>query len=93
MYLMKIVWDVVKAELNIEKHEVTFDEAATVLLSETTVSFEDGHHDEERFLAIGYSSQARILTVVYCYRFEDEIRIISARRATRKERELYEKGI
>lgn len=90
---MNIVWDIIKAELNIEKHGVTFDEAASVLLSETAISFEDDHHYEERFIAVGYSSQARVLTVVYCYRLEDEIRIISARRATRKERELYEKGI
>jgi uncharacterized protein len=79
--------------MNVEKHGVTFDEAATVLLSETVIRFEDDHPDEERFVAVGYSSQARILTVIYCYRFENEIRIISARRATRKERELYEKGI
>lgn len=54
MYLMKITWDIVKAELNIEKHEVTFDEAATVLISETAISFEDDQHDEERFITSHY---------------------------------------
>ena len=78
---------------NIEKHQISFDEAATVLLSRSAVVFEDSHPDEERFIAVGYSSHVRILAVVYCYRFEDEIRIISARRATRKEREQYEEGI
>ena len=93
MYLIRITWDIIKAETNLEKHEVSFDEAATVLLSDTSVSFEDDDPDEERFIAIGYSAQSRVLTVVYCYRLEDEIRIISARRATRKERKEYEEGI
>jgi uncharacterized protein len=91
--LMQISWDPSKAEANSEKHGVSFDEAVTVLLSDTAIRFEDDQFDEERFISIGYSSQARILMVVYCYRFEDEIRIISARRATKKEREQYEKGI
>ena len=90
---MRITWDPSKAEANSEKHGVGFDEAVTVLLSDTAIRFEDDHLDEERFISIGYSSQARILMVVYCYRFEDEIRIISARRATKKERAQYEKGI
>ena len=90
---MRVTWDLVKAEANIEKHGISFDEAATVLLSETAIRFEDDHHDEERFISIGYSSKARILMVVYCYWFEEEVRIISARRATRKEREQYEEGI
>lgn len=93
MYLMRITWDFGKAGSNVDKHDVSFDEAATVLLSETAIRFEDDQHDEERFIAIGYSSQLRVLMVVYCYRHEDEIRIISARRATRKERAQYEEGI
>ena len=90
---MRITWDIGKTELNIEKHEISFDEASTVLLSETAIRFEDDQHDEERFIAIGYSSQSRVLMVVYCYRHEDEIRIISARHATRRERKQYEEGI
>ena len=90
---VQITWDPEKADANAEKHGISFEEAATVLLSETAIRFEDDYPDEERFISIGYSSQARVLMVVYCYRFEDEIRIISARRATKKEREQYEKGI
>jgi uncharacterized DUF497 family protein len=90
---MLITWDEIKAETNLDKHQISFDEAATVLMSDTAVSFEDDYPYEERFIAIGYSSQARILLVVYCYRFEEEIRIVSARRATKKERKDYEEGI
>lgn len=90
---MDITWDLIKAEENIEKHGISFDEAATVLLSDNALRFEDDHHDEQRFISVGYSTQARILLVVYCYKQDDVIRIISARKATRKEREQYEKGI
>jgi uncharacterized protein len=90
---VRITWDIVKADINFAKHGVSFDEAAMVLLSDTAIRFEDNQPDEERFIAIGYSPEARILVVIYCYRNEDEVRIISARKATRKEREQYEKGI
>ena len=79
--MMIISWDGHKASLNLKKHEISFDEAATVLLSESALRFEDPRHEEQRFIAIGYSSEARVLMVVYCYRLESEIRIISARRA------------
>ena len=90
---MRITWDRRKAAANVKKHGVEFDEALTVLASTMTVRFEYNHHDEHRFIATGYSRRARILVVVYCYRFDDEIRIISARAATRKERRQYEEGI
>jgi uncharacterized protein len=89
----RIAWDFSKAEENFKKHGVSFEEAATVLFSSDALRFEDDHHDEERFISIGHSALERILMVVYCYRFEDEIRIISARKATRKERVQYEEGI
>jgi uncharacterized DUF497 family protein len=90
---MRITWDPDKAETNLKKHQVTFDEAATVLLSASAVSLEDDHPEEERFLTIGYSRVGRLLLVVYSYRLNDEIRIISARPASKRERRDYEEGI
>ena len=55
--------------------------------------FEDMRHHEKRFIAIGLSAVSRVLVVVYCYREESIVRIISARKATKKERLQYEKGI
>lgn len=70
-----------------------FEEAQTVLESERQLILEDKGHDEERFLALGFSKHLNLLVVVYCYRFKDVVRIISARKATRKERKLYEERI
>jgi uncharacterized DUF497 family protein len=86
-------WDPNKAATNLQKHKVSFDEAVTVLQSQTAVVFEDRSHSEDRFVAIGFSIVARILLVVYCHRDKDTIRLISARKATKREREQYEKGI
>ncbi len=84
-------WDATKAEANLKKHEVSFEEAATVFgdsLSET-VPNPDHSEDEERFITIGYSNRHRLLMVAYTQR-GDNIRIISARKLTRLERQAYE---
>lgn len=81
-------WDSLKAEANLEKHQVSFEEAATVFLDLDYVLVPDGL-DEGRFLALGFSQLARMLVVVHLERSE-RIRIISARRATRRERLSYE---
>jgi uncharacterized protein len=93
IWLMRITWDFAKAEANLKKHHISFDEAATVLFSDPAISFEDTPPEEERFLTIRYSHVGRLLLVVYCYRLADEIRIISARPATKRERKEYEEGI
>ena len=72
------------------KHGVTFVEAATAFLDPRSAEVEDAIHPE-RFLTIGYSDRSRILCVVAAERSE-RTRIISARRATREEQELYEEG-
>ena len=86
-------WDTRKAELNFKKHGITFHEAATVFYADNSLEVEDPRHNEQRFIIIGFSMQSRFLTVVYSYRYEDEIRIISARKATKNEVKKYEERI
>ena len=85
-------WDENKARSNLNKHPgVSFDEAKTVFDDEFSITIEDPDHsiEEERFIDIGRSVKERILVVVYTER-GDNIRIISARKATPAERRKYE---
>ena len=84
-------WDDKKARLNKRKHEVTFDEALTVFGDLLSVTVPDPGHSigEERLVTIGLSINNRLIVVVHTDR-DDIIRVISARRATRHEREHYE---
>ena len=82
-------WDADKAAVNAAKHGVGFEEAVTVFLDLDYLLVRD-EVVPERFVAIGMSGQARVLFVVHCERGE-KVRIISARRATRGERETYER--
>lgn len=90
---MDFQWDVAKARANLRKHGVSFDEAASVFFDPLAVSGNDPDHstDEYRFITFGMSSRGRLLAVIHTVRTES-IRIISARRATRTERKLYEEG-
>ena len=90
---MVVIWDQKKAKENLRKHGISFEEAQTVLESRQQLILEDSDHDEERFIALGFSKYLNLLVVVYCYRFSDVIRIISARKATKKERKLYEERV
>ena len=85
-------WDEEKQKANIRKHGVTFIEAATVFDDDNALVRDDPDHsqDEDRFIIIGFSENARLLIVCHCYRTDDSIiRIISARKADRKERKEY----
>ena len=85
-------WDTDKNLSNIEKHGIPFKEAATVFLDPDATLLDDIEHsyDEERFNAIGFSENLRMLMVCHCYRDSDTIiRIISARKVTRSEEKLY----
>jgi uncharacterized DUF497 family protein len=85
-------WDGRKAQQNLRKHGVSFDEASSVFFDENAVEFFDPHHStrEDRFLMLGTSFRFRVLVVSYCFRRGGEqIRIISARKATNKERKTY----
>lgn len=93
---MKFEWDLEKNKRNIRKHGVDFDEAKTVFQDEMAFELYDEEHsrDEERFIIIGMSSKSRELMVCHCYRNGGDItRIFSARRATKSEIKLYERGI
>ena len=88
----RFIWDGEKQRANIEKHGITFSEASTVFDDDNALYFDDPAHsqDEDRFIILGYSERARMLLVCHCYRNGDSlIRIISARKATNKESELY----
>jgi uncharacterized DUF497 family protein len=89
-------WDPEKAKLNSQKHGVTFDEAITVFRDFNGLRLFDPDHSaqEDRFVLLGISSHLRVLVVVHCHRESDEhIRIISARKATRRESEQYERRL
>jgi uncharacterized DUF497 family protein len=87
---MRIVWVVRKAAVNLRSHGVEFSHAATVLDDPMAVTIEDTRHGEQRFVTVGSDLLGRILVVVYAYSGEEEIRLISARKATPKERRVYE---
>ena len=88
-------WDPAKATANVRKHGVSFDEAQSVFYDEFAVQFFDGEHsaDEERFLLLGMSTGAHLLLVCHCERESGNvIRIISARKATKRESTFYGSG-
>ena len=90
---MKIIWDPKKAESNFRKHKIRFSDAESVLFDPMALTVEDQIIDQEkRFLSVGSDAIGRILVVVYAY-YGDTIRLISARKATSRERKYYEKGI
>lgn len=86
-------WDERKAEANLKKHRVGFDEATTVFTDPFSITVHDPGHsaDEQRYTDIGNSDKGRVLVVVYTERGSN-IRIVSCRKATPSERTTYEKG-
>ena len=84
-----IEWDPAKAASNLKKHGISFEEASTALLDPNALAQPDASTTEERWLLVGMSSEARLVTLVYTLRGEDRIRLISARKATRKEAKHY----
>ncbi len=87
-------WDKNKAKSSARKHDVTFEEASTVFADPLGAIFEDREHseDELRELLIGHSVLQRLLIVSFTERGKDVVRIISARKATKRERKDYEEG-
>jgi uncharacterized DUF497 family protein len=90
---LRFRWDARKAAENVRKHRVRFDEATTVFDDPLSVTIPDPDHSvgEQRFLLLGVSTRGRLLVVAHSER-EDSVRIISARRADRKERQTYEEA-
>jgi uncharacterized DUF497 family protein len=90
---MKVTWDPLKARANLSKHDVRFSDAESVFFDPGALTREDEYAEgEQRFVSVGVDSFSRVLTVVYSHQGED-IRMISARQATRSERRAYEEGI
>lgn len=91
---MDITWDEVKARRNLSKHQVAFADAELVLSDPLALTIEDPDAEgEQRFLTVGSDAFGRILAVIYTYRTDSRIRLISARRATKKERGAYAQGV
>ncbi len=90
---LEFEWDNDKAASNQKKHRVTFEEAATVFADPLAVIFDDDAHsqEEQREIIVGHSADSRLLLVSFTER-AGVVRIISARRATKREREDYEEN-
>lgn len=91
--MIEFEWSTAKARANLRKHGVSFEEAKSVFSDEFAHQFFDESHSEreEQFIMLGMSIQSNGLVVCHCERSGGEtIRIISARKATRKERKFYE---
>jgi uncharacterized DUF497 family protein len=93
---LRFVWDPRKAADNQRKHGVSFEEAKSVFLDESSLFRADPDHstEEDRFVILGLTSGLRLPVVCHCYReAEDVIRLISARRAAKREGEQYAKTV
>jgi len=85
-------WDDRKNRVNRRKHDVSFEEASTAFADENAMLKHDPDHsqDEDRFILLGFSAKLRLLVVAHAYRRDElDVRIISARKAARKERKQY----
>lgn len=91
---MRFEWDEEKAEINLRKHRIGFDEAKTVFSDPFSITVDDPDHskNEQRLIDIGKSASGRFLVVVYT-ECGNRTRIISCRKATPKEREIYEEQL
>ena len=90
---MKIEWDPSKARLNLRKHKVSFEEAATALSDPMAATGADPDHSitEDRYVTFGVSGRGRLLVVAHTEQ-DETIRIISARLASKEERKVYDEG-
>ncbi len=93
---LEVTWDPIKAQSNLAKHGVSFAQGATVLMDPLALTVYDEEHSdfEERWFTLGTSSQGQLLAVSHTYSpispADAKVRIISAREATRNEREQYQ---
>lgn len=86
---MSYEWDPNKAKSNYKKHGIKFSDAVGVFEDDNAITIDDEHETEERFVTIGKDFLSRILVVIYTFR-KLVIRIISARKATFREKKMYE---
>jgi len=89
---LEFEWDPKKNSANVKKHGVSFEEAKTAFTDQLARLIADPDHSdpEDRFILLGTSIHSRLLVVCHCIRTNDSIRLISARKADRQERNLYE---
>ena len=92
---LRFSWDPKKAASNLRNHGVSFEEAVTAFGDPMSITISDPLHSEseDRFVLVGLSANSRLLVVVHAERDDDNIRIISARLASRRERTQYEEGV
>ena len=92
---LRFSWDPRKAASNLRNHGVSFEEAVTAFGDPLSFTIPDPVHSqsEDRFILLGLSANSKLLVVVHAERGDDDIRIISARLATRRERTQYEEGV
>ena len=86
---MNYQWDREKAKANLLKHGISFADAVAAFSDDAALTIEDDDPDEQRFVTIGMDAFGRVLVVAYTWR-DEEIRVISARKATARERAQYE---
>lgn len=89
---LRFEWDAAKNRANVRRHGVSFEEASSAFLDEHGILIDDPGHSvgEERFVLLGLTSSLRLLVVCHCYRqHTDVVRLISARKADKGEREHY----
>lgn len=89
---IRFEWDENKAQANLKKHKISFEEAKTVFYDPNALLIADPEHsaEEDRFIIMGISAKSRLLVVCHCYRESEEVvRIISARKADGQETEQY----
>ncbi len=89
---LEFSWDELKAQTNIKKHGISFEEAESAFYDQNAIVIYDPDHSqqEDRFILLGMSDYSRILIVCHCYRENDTIiRIISARKANKSEQKQY----
>ncbi len=88
---IRFLWDPLKAANNLRKHKVSFKEAVTVFLDSEAINIHDPEHSksEDRWVLVGLSNQLRVLVVVHVERESEVIRIISARKANKREIQTY----
>ena len=90
---MRVTWDPAKARENLRRHGVDFADAAAALEDINALTAEDSDHAERRFKTLCMDPYLNILLVVHAYRQQDEVRIISARKANRAQQRRYVEGL
>jgi len=87
---LSFYWDEKKRQSNLKKHQIDFADVTTVFYDEQTLIIKDpNHYDENRFIALGLDGKYRVVVVVHAYLEQDAIRIISARKADKKEQRQF----